>query len=135
MCACSYAFFYNVQDRCSYFMSDPTIDNREIRYAESMDFPAVTICNHNSFRLFCIASSCIVQFCSCTVSLQYHACRASKAAELGLYHAITALFNLKSGSKDNGTLWPLSRENHMNVSFLVSELDHQREDMIFQCVK
>jgi Amiloride-sensitive sodium channel len=50
ICGNLYLLLSSINDRIIYLLSNPTADNREIVYMAEMDFPAVTICNHNTFR-------------------------------------------------------------------------------------
>lgn len=59
--------------------------------------------------------------------------RTSMAAELGVYDAITTLFDPNSNANfSNPALWILSRENNMNITYLIETMDHQKENMLFQ---
>ena len=66
--ACICAVGYQIYERVSFFRSWPVNVNVEINYNKTLQFPAVTICNQNSFR-------------------------ATKAAEFGLYDLIEDVFS------------------------------------------
>ncbi|KAH9489566.1 hypothetical protein Btru_043314 [Bulinus truncatus] len=66
--ACMVALALQVRQQVLYFLSNPKTINVEKKFVDSLDFPTVTICNENSFRI-------------------------SAAYEHGLYDVINELFN------------------------------------------
>ncbi|KAH9487835.1 hypothetical protein Btru_050981, partial [Bulinus truncatus] len=66
--ACMVALALQVRQQVLYFLSNPKSINVEKKFVDSLDFPTVTICNENSFRI-------------------------SAAYEHGLYDVINELFN------------------------------------------
>jgi len=48
--ACLVAVILQIVDRVQYFYSLPLNVNVKINYNQTLDFPAVTICNQNAFR-------------------------------------------------------------------------------------
>lgn len=48
--ACLIAVILQIVDRVQYFYSWPLNVNVKINYNQTLDFPAVTICNQNAFR-------------------------------------------------------------------------------------
>ena len=49
VCVC--AVGYQIVDRVMFYYTWPINVNVQINYVKSLDFPAVTICNQNAFRL------------------------------------------------------------------------------------
>ena len=43
-------FFYQVGNRLEYYWQDPISVNIEVNYNQTLQFPALTICNQNLFR-------------------------------------------------------------------------------------
>lgn len=50
MLFCSTVMSYQIIDRIIYFQSNPVNVNVKINYNQSLEFPAVTICNQNAFK-------------------------------------------------------------------------------------
>ena len=104
--ACICAVGYQIYERVSFFGSWPVNVNVEINYNKSLQFPAVTICNQNSFR-------------------------ATKAAEFGLYDLIdetfakSATFQLDYIKSNNAT--------NITIEDLIVNLGHDKYDLFFSC--
>ncbi|XP_074662873.1 uncharacterized protein LOC141915288 [Tubulanus polymorphus] len=106
LCAAGFGgFTYQIIDRASYYYEYPVTVNVNVEYNTTLKFPAVTICNLNSFRI-------------------------SKANSLGHYDIINAMFDpgLTSGQK-------VSTINNLNggrISLydLYKQSAHLKEDII-----
>ena len=104
--ACICAVGYQIYERVSFFGSWPVNVNVEINYNKSLLFPAVTICNQNSFR-------------------------ATKAAEFGLYDLIeedfskSVMFPLEAIKRNNAS--------NITIEDLIVKLGHDRYDLFVSC--
>ena len=104
--ACVCAVGYQIYERISFYRSWPVNVNFEIIYNKSLRFPAVTICNQNSFR-------------------------ATKAAEFGLYDLIEDVFSKSVVSP----LEDIKRYNASNITMedLFVKLGHDKHDLFVSC--
>ena len=104
--ACICAVGYQIYERVSFFGSWPVNVNVEINYNKTLTFPAVTICNQNSFR-------------------------ATKAAELGLYDLIEDVFSKSAVSP----VEVIRRNNASNITIadLFVNLGHDKHDLFVSC--
>ena len=104
--ACICAVGYQIYERVSFFGSWPVNVNVEINYNKTLKFPAVTICNQNSFR-------------------------ATKAAELGLYDLIEDVFSKSAVSP----VEVIRRNNASNITIadLFVNLGHDKHDLFVSC--
>ena len=67
-------FFWFMSDRLIYLYSYPKAVDVEVIYTDSVDFPAVTICNQNVFRYLCDDTHCP----KTSAPLKWHGQRCSK---------------------------------------------------------
>ncbi|XP_046360058.2 uncharacterized protein LOC124137693 [Haliotis rufescens] len=97
---------YQIVDRVIYYYDYPVTVNVNVNYNKTLFFPTVTICNQNAFR-------------------------ASKAAAMGYYEFLTAMFN---GGKRMSAL-DLEKRNATNMTLmhLYTSTAHAMEDMIVSC--
>ena len=104
--ACICAVGYQIYERVSFFGSWPVNVNVEINYNKTLKFPAVTICNQNSFK-------------------------ATKAAEFGLYGLIEDVFSKSAVSP----LEDIRRNNASNITIedIFVKLGHDKHDLIVRC--
>ena len=104
--ACVCAVGYQIYERVSFYRSWPVNVNFELIYNKSLRFPAVTICNQNSFR-------------------------ATKAAEFGLYDLIEDVFSKSAVSP----LEDIKRYNASNITMedLFVKLGHDKHDLFVSC--
>ena len=104
--ACVFAVGYQIYERISFFRSWPVNVNVEINFNKTLKFPAVTICNQNSFR-------------------------ATKAAEFGLYDLIEDVFSKSAVSP----LEDVKRYNASNITMedLFVKLGHDKHDLFISC--
>ena len=104
--ACVCAVGYQIYERVSFFGSWPVNVNVEVKYNKTLKFPAVTICNQNSFK-------------------------ATKAAEFGLYDLIEDVFS-KSAVRP---LEDIRHYNASSITIedLFVNLGHDKHDLVVSC--
>ena len=97
---------YQIYERVSFYGSWPVSVNVEINYNKTLQFPAVTICNQNSFK-------------------------ATKAAEFGLYDLIEDVFSKSTVFP----LEHIKRNNASNITVenLFMNLGHAKQDLFVSC--
>ncbi|XP_060600472.1 uncharacterized protein LOC132753933 isoform X2 [Ruditapes philippinarum] len=105
--ACLTGVILQIIDRVGYFYERPIAVNVKINYNQTLDFPAVTICNQNAFR-------------------------ATKASETHRYRLIELLFS----TTGTISLQQLEQFNATDLSLeeLYTSLAHTKEDFIISCV-
>ncbi|XP_053396435.1 uncharacterized protein LOC123544907 isoform X3 [Mercenaria mercenaria] len=105
--ACLTGVIFQIVDRVGYFYDRPIAVNVKINYNQTLDFPAVTICNQNAFR-------------------------ATKAAESHRYRLIEYIFS----TTGKISMEKLEKFNSTDLSLeeLYTSLAHTKEDFIVNCV-
>ncbi|KAL4221396.1 hypothetical protein ACF0H5_019654 [Mactra antiquata] len=104
---CTSLLVLQVIDRVQYFQASPVAVNFKINYNQSLQFPAITICNQNAFR-------------------------ATAASDEGLYELIEKMY--RDGietSEDSGEY--VTDNIHVHMDELYTKLSHKREDFIVSC--
>ncbi|XP_046562955.1 uncharacterized protein LOC124271849 [Haliotis rubra] len=103
---CVTVMSYQIVERVIYYYNHPVTVNLNVKYNKTLLFPTISICNQNTFR-------------------------ASKAAELGYYEFLTAMF---TGGRRLSVL-DLERRNATNMTLrhLYASTAHAMEDMIVSC--
>ncbi|XP_064626255.1 uncharacterized protein LOC135486969 [Lineus longissimus] len=90
-------------DRIIHFYARPVSVNIKVGYNDTLIYPAVAICNSNSFRL-------------------------TMATEMGLYERLDNFYNKPEGQRGGDTA--LDNED---LESIIPKLAHQREDLIREC--
>ncbi|XP_063427504.1 uncharacterized protein LOC134711007 [Mytilus trossulus] len=105
--ACFGGLLFQIVDRVAYYYGWPVTVNVVVNYNNTLQFPAVTICNQNAFK-------------------------ASLAAEHGWYELIDQMF---SSHRTQGIEKYIRNSMYENISLETLYLNtaHEREDFIFRC--
>ncbi|XP_071161146.1 degenerin-like protein del-10 [Mytilus edulis] len=105
--ACFGGLLFQIVDRVAYYYGWPVTVNVVVNYNNTLQFPAVTICNQNAFK-------------------------ASLAAENGWYELIDQMF---SSHRTQGIEKYIRNSMYENISLETLYLNtaHEREDFIFRC--
>ncbi|KAK7093192.1 hypothetical protein V1264_006988 [Littorina saxatilis] len=104
--ACSAIMMYQIVDRIIYFAAMPVTVDVRVNFNTSLHFPAITICNQNTFR-------------------------ASQAARLGLYELLTDLHD-DLDPVNSSELVQYGASN-LSMATLYSATKHTLHDLLLRC--
>ncbi|XP_060575136.1 acid-sensing ion channel 2-like [Ruditapes philippinarum] len=104
---CSSLMVVQVVDRVQYLLQSPIAVNIKVNYNQSLQFPAITICNQNAFR-------------------------ATEASDLDLYRLIEDMYRTGRATSRNIS-WLENLHKDIRVDQLYTKLGHRKEDFIVSC--
>lgn len=104
---CSGVMTFQIVDRILYYYENPVNVNVKVNYNQSLYFPAVTLCNQNTFR-------------------------ATAATDQGLYRLIETVYK-KSLSSFNVSELEVYNASHLAISELFWLTGHKKGNLIVKC--